>query len=36
MRVYSTLIHTGKEGRVEPERRGEGQQFTQLGPKIST
>jgi hypothetical protein len=36
MRVYSTLIHTGKGGRVEPERRGEGQQFTQLGPKIST
>jgi hypothetical protein len=34
--IYSTLIHTGKggsEGRVKPERRGEGQQFTKLGRK---
>jgi hypothetical protein len=29
------LIHTGKGGggKVEPERRGEGQQFTKLGRK---
>jgi hypothetical protein len=31
--VYSILIHTGKEGRVEPERRGEEQQFTKCGRK---
>jgi hypothetical protein len=33
---YSILIHTGRggsRGRVEPERRGEGQQFTKLGRK---
>jgi hypothetical protein len=28
LRVESILIHTGKGGRVEQERRGEGQQFT--------
>jgi hypothetical protein len=30
--LYSVLIHTGKGGgrRAEPERRGEGQQFTKL------
>jgi hypothetical protein len=28
IRVESILIHTGKGGRVEQERRGEGQQFT--------
>jgi hypothetical protein len=33
IRVYSILIHTGKGRRVEPERRGEGQQFTKLGRK---
>ncbi len=33
VRVYSILIHTGKGGRVEPERMGEGQQFTKLGRK---
>jgi hypothetical protein len=27
------LIHTGKVGRVEPERSGEGQQFKKLGRK---
>ena len=27
------IIHTGKGGRVEPERRLEGQQFTKLGRK---
>jgi hypothetical protein len=35
-RVYSKLIHPGKGGRggrVEPERRLEGQQFTKLGRK---
>jgi hypothetical protein len=31
IRVYSILIHTGKGGIVEPERRLEGQQFTKLG-----
>jgi hypothetical protein len=36
---YSILIHAGKGrdeggGRVEPERRLEGQQFTKLGRKI--
>jgi hypothetical protein len=32
--VYSILLHTGKEGGgVEPERRGEGQQYTKLGRK---
>jgi hypothetical protein len=35
--VYSIFIHTGKgkrgEGRVEPERRLGGQQFTKLGRK---
>jgi hypothetical protein len=30
---YSILIHTGKKGRVEPERRGKRQQFTTLGRK---
>ncbi len=33
IRVYSLLIHTGGEGRVEPERRLERQQFTKLGRK---
>jgi hypothetical protein len=35
IRVYSILIHTGKGrmGRVEPERRLKGQQFTKLGRK---
>ncbi len=36
IRLYSILIHTGKGvggGRVEPERRLEGQQFTKLGRK---
>jgi hypothetical protein len=34
-RVYSILIHTGNggEGRVQPERRLEGQQFTKLSRK---
>jgi hypothetical protein len=34
-RVYSILIHTGRRerGRVEPERRLEGQHFTKLGRK---
>ncbi len=32
-RVYSLLIHTGKGGRAEPERRLEGQEFTKLGRK---
>jgi hypothetical protein len=38
IRVYSVLIHTGEEGggRVEPERKLEGQQFTKLGRKIPT
>jgi hypothetical protein len=32
--VYtSILIQTGKGGRVEPERRLEGQKFTKLGRK---
>jgi hypothetical protein len=31
IRVYSIFIHTGKGGRVEPERTLEGQQFTWLG-----
>jgi hypothetical protein len=33
--VFSILLHTGKGGggRVEPERRLEGQQFTKLGRK---
>jgi len=33
--AYKILIHTGKwrRGRVEPERRGEEQQFTKLGRK---
>ncbi len=30
---YSILIHTGKGGRVEPERRLDGQQFTKQGRK---
>jgi hypothetical protein len=37
--TYFILIHTGKGvrgGRVEPERRLEGQQFTKLGKKIPT
>jgi hypothetical protein len=35
LRVYSILIHTGKgkRGRVKPEKRLEGQQFTKLGRK---
>ncbi len=35
IRVFSILIYTGKgdRGRVESERRGEGQQFTKLGRK---
>jgi hypothetical protein len=33
IRVYIILIHTGKGGRVEPERRGDGHQFTKLGRK---
>ncbi len=33
IRVYSMLIYRGKGGRVEPERRLEGQQFTKLGRK---
>jgi hypothetical protein len=35
MSVYSILIHTrkGGRGRVIPERRGEGQQFTKSGRK---
>ena len=35
IRVNSILIHTGRGlgGRVEPERRFEGQQFTTLGRK---
>jgi hypothetical protein len=38
VRVYSLLIHTGKGGggRVEPGRRLERQQFTNLGSKIPT
>ncbi len=38
IRVYSILIHTGKGGggRVEPERRLEGQQFTKAESKIPT
>ncbi len=33
--LYGILIHTGKGGggRVEPERRREGQQFTKMGQK---
>jgi len=31
IRVYSILIRTGKGGRVEPERRLEGQQIRKLG-----
>ncbi len=32
--VYTVLIHTGRKGgRVQPERRLEGQQFTELGRK---
>jgi hypothetical protein len=33
VRVYRILIHTGKGGEVEPERRLEGQQVTKLGRK---
>ncbi len=33
IRAFSILIHTGKGGRVEPERKLEGQQFTKLGRK---
>jgi hypothetical protein len=34
IRVNSILIHTGKGGgRVEPDRKLEGQQFTKLGRK---
>jgi hypothetical protein len=33
IRAFRILIHTGKGGGVEPERRLDGQNFTKLGRK---